>query len=129
VRAGRPNIRRIVATLVFDSFAQPALAGARGGAVSARQMVLRAEGFDIHLRIWAEPPGRKMVGQILARKDGGSVEGTQLHLLHQEERFDTVTADKFGEFEFQEVPDGPLNLQIDLPFLTVVGTLDTDQKL
>ena len=129
VRAGRPSIRKMLATLVFDSFAQPGLAGARGAAMAARQMVLRAEGFDIHLRIWAEPPGRKMVGQILARKDGGSVEGTRLHLLHDEERCETVMADKFGEFEFQEVPDGPLNLQIDLPFLTVVGALDTDQTL
>ena len=127
VGAPRPSIRTLIASLVFDSFAQPGLVGARG-AVAARQMVLRAEGFDIHLRIWAEPLGRKMVGQILARKDGGTVEGTRLHLLHDEERCETVLADKFGEFEFEEVPEGPLNLQIDLPFLTVVGALDTDPK-
>ena len=45
------TVRRVLASLVFDSFAQPALAGARGGAPASRQMVLRAEGFDIHLKI------------------------------------------------------------------------------
>src|SRR5947207_14451285 len=45
------TIRQVLASLVFDSLAQPALAGARGGGAMSRHMVLRAEGFDIHLKI------------------------------------------------------------------------------
>ena len=48
-RANLENAPQALASLVFDSFAQPALAGARGGAAMSRQIVLRAEGFDIHL--------------------------------------------------------------------------------
>src|SRR5689334_21533819 len=46
-----PTVRKIIASLAFDSFAQPMLAGARG-VMDARQLVLRAEEFDIHLKIW-----------------------------------------------------------------------------
>ncbi|HTG72876.1 MAG TPA: hypothetical protein VMB70_03870, partial [Terriglobia bacterium] len=42
--ARRP-LREILASAVFDSFAQPALAGARG-ASSARQLLLSAEEID-----------------------------------------------------------------------------------
>src|SRR5262245_52964342 len=49
--AGSSSIRQLIATVAFDSFSQPAFAGARGQA-AARQVVLRVEEFDIHLRIW-----------------------------------------------------------------------------
>src|SRR5262249_802252 len=40
--------RSTLATIVFDSFLQPAPAGARGGSgPAARQLVMRAEEFDI----------------------------------------------------------------------------------
>src|SRR6185436_9546982 len=49
--AERPTLRQIFASLIYDSFAQPAFAGARGE-TATRQVVLRAEEFDIHVRIW-----------------------------------------------------------------------------
>jgi hypothetical protein len=117
-------LRQILASLVFDSLAQPSLAGARGGAVATqRQMVLRAEGFDIHVKIWGVSPGRRMAGQILARGEAAFVNGARLHLICDGERYDSTAVDKFGEFEFETVPEGFLSLQIDLPHLTVVGTL------
>src|SRR5579871_3516097 len=45
---GGSTIRSVLASLVFDSFMQPAMAGARGTAAAARQLVMRAEDFDIH---------------------------------------------------------------------------------
>src|SRR5437762_2793112 len=61
--AERPTLRQIIATLIYDSFAQPAFAGARGEA-GARQVVLRAEEFDIHVRIWEADQSRELMGQI-----------------------------------------------------------------
>jgi hypothetical protein len=117
------GIRRVIASIVFDSFSQPALAGARG-AMDARQLVLRANEFDIHLKIWGENEQRQLVGQILPRGATQFVDEAKLHLLRNGERFDTTATDHFGEFQFRDVPQGLLSLQVDLPHLTVVGALN-----
>ena len=118
-----PKLREILASVVFDSFAQPALAGARGTGTS-RQVVLRAEEFDIHVRISGESEKRHMTGQVLARGETSFVQGAMLHLVHDGKRFESTSVDKLGEFEFQGVPDGLLSLQMDLPHLTIVGALN-----
>jgi hypothetical protein len=115
-------LREVLATVVFDSFAQPALAGARGTSI-ARQIVLRAEEFDIHVRISGESERRHMTGQVLARDETTFVRGATLHLVQDGKRFESTSIDKLGEFEFQGVPDGLLSLQMDLPHLTIVGAL------
>jgi hypothetical protein len=118
-----PALREVIASVVFDSFSQPALAGARGTA-TARQIVLRAEEFDIHVRISGESEQRHMTGQILARGETTFVRGAMLHLVRDGKRFESTSVDKLGEFEFQRVPDGLLSLQMDLPQLTIVGALN-----
>ena len=65
------TLREILASVVFDSFAQPAFAGARGGSGS-RQFLLTAEEFDIHVRIWTLGNARRVTGQILSRGEAGS---------------------------------------------------------
>jgi hypothetical protein len=117
------EMRQVLASLVFDSFAQPALAGARG-ATSARQIVLRAEEFDIHVRIWGNADQRQISGQVLARGESSFIGGANLHLMRDGERCSSATVDNFGEFEFPAVPEGMLNLQVDLPHLTIVGALN-----
>jgi hypothetical protein len=114
------------ASTLFDSHAQPSLSGTRGAA-DARHLVLRAEGFDIHVKIWGTVPNRQMAGQILARGAALPVEGARLHLLRDGERLATTAADNLGEFTFNEVPEGLLSLQVDLPNLTVVGALSLDK--
>jgi hypothetical protein len=114
-----------VASTFFDSQAQPTLAGTRGAA-DARHLVLRAEGFDIHVKIWGTSPARHMTGQILARGAAIPVGGARVHLLRDGDRLAITTADNLGEFSFNEVPEGQLSLQIDLPHLTVVGALNLD---
>ena len=118
-----PALREVIASVVFDSLAQPALAGARGTA-TARQIVLRAEEFDIHVRISGEPERRHMTGQVLARGETDFVQGATLHLVRDGKRFESTSVDKLGEFEFQGVPAGLLSLQMDLPHLTIVGALN-----
>jgi hypothetical protein len=119
----RSGIRQVIASLVFDSLSEPAMAGARGAA-APHQFLLSAMDFDIHVRVWDAGRERRMTGQILSRDKQMTFQGAQLHLLHQGKRFGSTEADTFGEFEFVEVPTGPLYLQIDLPRLTITGALN-----
>ena len=121
------RLRQVMASLIFDSFLDPALAGARGTSVSARQLVMRAEEFDIHIKIWGDPDHRQMLGQLLPRSGVRFVESARFHLLQNGERLETASVDETGEFHFLDVPEGDLSLQIDLPNLTVIGALNVKE--
>jgi hypothetical protein len=110
--------------ITFDSFLEPALAGVRGASGAARQLVMRAGEFDIHIKIWGEPEHRQMLGQVLCRSGGAFVQSASLHLIQHGDKLETATADETGEFHFPDLPVGDLSLQIDLPRLTVVGALN-----
>jgi len=122
------RIRRVLANLTFDSFAQPAFGGARGEAAT-RQVVLSAEEFDIHVRVWATEQSRELLGQIQPRGTKTFIETARLHLLHNGERVSSAEVNELGEFHFKYVPEGGLSLQIDLPHLTVIGALDLDYRI
>jgi hypothetical protein len=125
--ATRRTVRQIIASLIFDSFAQPRFAGARGE-LSTRQVVLRAEEFDIHVRIWEADQSRELLGQIQCRRTTSFVNTARLHLLRDGERISTVHVNELGEFHFPAVPTGYLSLQVDLPHLTVIGALDLHDR-
>jgi hypothetical protein len=120
----RSPLRSIIAAIVFDSFAEPAFAGVRGGAAAARQLVMHAEEFDIHVKIWGDSDRRQMLGQLLPRNRQNFVNTARFHLFRNGERIETTAVDDMGEFHFSNVPDGDLSLQIDLPNLTVIGALN-----
>jgi hypothetical protein len=109
--------------LTFDSFLTPAVAGARGSA-GARQIVLEAPDIDVHLKVWMDEDHRRMAGQILPRGNEGFLPTAFVHLLRGQERLDSSSTDAFGEFQLAHVPDGAISIQIDLPHITVVSTLD-----
>ena len=121
------SVRSVIATLIFDSFRQPALAGARGPSAAARQLVMRAEEFDVHIKVWGEPDHRQMLGQLLPRSGESFVRVARFHLLRNGERLETVAVDEMGEFQFTDVPAGDLSLQIDLPNLTVIAALNVQE--
>ena len=123
----RSSIRQVIATLFYDSFAQPAFAGARGRTTN-RQVVMRADEFDIHLRIWITDEGREMLGQIQPRDTANFAESARLHLLQDGQRVSSVETNALGEFHFSHVPEGFLSLQIDLPHLAVIGSLDVTER-
>jgi hypothetical protein len=123
-----PVRRSALASIIFDSFLQPALAGVRGATGAARQLVMRAEEFDIHIKIWGEPEHRQMLGQVLCRGVAGFVQSANLHLVQHGERLETATADETGAFRFTDLPEGDLSLQIDLPHLTVIGALNLKER-
>jgi hypothetical protein len=118
------TLRSLLATLIFDSFVQPAMAGARGATAAARQLVMRAEEFDIHVKIWGEQDHKQMLGQLLPRSGKDFVHTARFHLLRNGERLETTATDDMGEFHFTDVPEGDLSLQVDLPNLTVIGALN-----
>jgi hypothetical protein len=118
------GIRSVLASIVFDSGTEPAFAGARGTLPSARQLVMRAEEFDIHVKIWGDADHREMLGQLLPRSGQDFVQSARFHLLCNGERIESTAVDDLGEFRFTDVPDGKLSLQIDLPNLTVIGALN-----
>jgi hypothetical protein len=128
--ASEPSrIRRVFANLTFDSFTQPLFAGARGGNGNNRQVVLRAEEFDIHVRVWITNESRELLGQIQPRGTSTFIEHARLHLLQNGERVSSAEVNDLGEFHFSFVPDGYLSLQIDLPHLTVIGALDLNDRI
>jgi hypothetical protein len=102
--------------LLFDSFLRPAQAGARGsGHSGTRQMLYRAEPYQIDLHIEAKPGENRIVviGQLLDTRQpdtpGGNVpvvisnlRGNAVH---------TVT-NEFGEFREELQPSGDLELMI-----------------
>lgn len=104
------------AELLFDSFLRPAMAGARAsGDSGTRQMLYRAEPYQIDLHIEAKPGENRIVviGQLLdtRRPDtpGGKVPVVISNLrggvVH------TVT-NEFGEFREELQPSGDLELMI-----------------
>ena len=52
--------------VLFDSFLQPLAAGARSGASGTRQMLYRADPYEVHVNIEAKPEHRRIVitGQL-----------------------------------------------------------------
>ena len=122
----RPTPRDVVAAILFDSLTQP-FADARG-ATDARQVVMRAEEFDIHLKISANPSQHQIVGQVFARDETQFLSRVRLHLLLNGEPFKTTWSDNFGQFQFDEVPEGVFRLQLDLPHMTVVGGITITEQ-
>src|ERR1041385_2279981 len=111
--------RKVVAAIVFDSLRQP-FTDARG-ATDGRQVVMRAEELDIHLKISANPSQHQIIGQVFARDETRFLSKVRLELLLSGKPFQTTWSDNFGQFQFDEVPEGPVRLQVDLPHLTIVA--------
>jgi hypothetical protein len=56
------------------------------------------------------------------------VRDANLYLRKGEERINSANVNDLGEFQFCNVPDGMLSLQIDLPTVTIISFLDTMAK-
>ena len=122
----RPKSTEVIASMTFDSYTQPVFAGARG-TDSARQLVMRAAAFDIHIKICGKAEASTLLGQILTRKQNDFVNNASAHVLRNGERLGSVNLNTFGEFEFTNLPAGCLRLQIDLPEMTVVGDFGIEE--
>jgi hypothetical protein len=106
----------VLAKLLFDTFAQPALAGVRSAAAAARQMVYEADGLAVDLRFDHPPSAKKifLTGQVLDKQvpraavdDAAVILWTDRGLALAETK-----ANAFGEFNLELEPQNNLRLSI-----------------
>ena len=102
-------LERILATLTFDSDAQPAMAGFRsaGGGRSSRQLVYNAEVAEIALNVRGRPNNGHVdvYGQVFpdVDEDPGAF---SVQLLKGADEVGLTAADELGEFAFEGVEPG-----------------------
>src|SRR5262245_57742577 len=84
----RSTPRQITAATLFDSLTQP-FENARG-ATDARQVLMRAAEFDIHLKISSNPSQHQIIGQVFARNETEFLNNVRLHLLLNGKAFKTT---------------------------------------
>lgn len=106
----------VLASLVFDTFSRPTLAGVRSGAAGPRQMVYEAEGLAVDLRFdgLAFSNTVFLTGQVLDRQvprvsleDSAVILWTDKGLAVAETK-----ANEFGEFSLELKPQNNLRLSI-----------------
>jgi predicted anti-sigma-YlaC factor YlaD len=111
-----PEVQKRANSLVemlFDSFLQPAVEGARSSSTGTRQMLYRADPFQIDLQLEAQPGGRCIVvtGQLL-NFSHPEILGNNVPVMLSNLRghvIQTVT-NQFGEFRESIETSGDLEL-------------------
>ncbi|RMG53077.1 MAG: carboxypeptidase regulatory-like domain-containing protein, partial [Acidobacteria bacterium] len=112
------GVKRILGMLVLDSLAQRALPGHRPVRPMSRHMLYRAGEVDIDLCIApGESPGSvRLTGQANPI-DGAlaKVAHARIDLIRHQHMVATATANPFGWFRLDGIPEGTYDLRIALP--------------
>jgi anti-sigma factor RsiW len=106
----------ILATLMFDSFAQPLPAGVRSNSISAWQLLYEAEGLSVDLRFGRRGKGKMVhvVGQVFdklavrALQNQASIELS----TEQDQVIATTSVSATGEFHLEFEQNGHLWLSV-----------------
>lgn len=116
-------IRRLLASLVFDSRSHPVPVGLRAGEPDERRVLYRADDLDLDLSIRpsTEPGSVLLRGQALraSTSPGGLADG-EVRLLRETETFASASLDETGQFLLDPVPPGLYRLVLALPEEEVV---------
>ena len=110
------KIRKIIASLIFDTYDEPMAAGVRRVGAPPRQLLFRAGDVDVDVKIEStEGKDRiSLVGQVLSNSQK-FFDNTPVKLeSHGMVRYKTMT-NIVGEFVFEEVPKDTYHLSVDLP--------------
>jgi hypothetical protein len=110
------KVRKFVASLVFDTFDEPMLAGVRRVGAPSRQLLFRAGDVDVDVKIESMEANDRisLVGQVLSNTEK-FFDNTPVKLeSHGTVRYKTMT-NFVGEFAFDEVPKDTYHLSVDLP--------------
>jgi hypothetical protein len=109
----QPDAKGSFVELLFDSFMQPMLAGARSSGPGTRQMLYRADPYQIDIQIEAQPEGNRLMvtGQLLDISSAGIVASDLKIALsnHRGNVIHTIT-NRFGEFRAEIENTGDLEL-------------------
>jgi hypothetical protein len=101
--------------VLFDSFLQPEVAGARSRSTGARQMLYRADSFQIDLQIEPKPGTNHVVvtGQMMDVSTAEIVSrGVQIKLSNFRENVIHTVTNEFGEFRCEIDNSGDLELSV-----------------
>jgi hypothetical protein len=106
----------MLAKLMFDTFARPALAGVRSAAAAARQMVYEADGLAVDLR-FDNPSSSKRIfltGQVLDKRVPRAPLEDSVVILWNDRglALSETKANAFGEFHLELEPQNNLRLSI-----------------
>lgn len=112
-RAAQRSEKSGLVEVLFDSFSQPMLAGARSSGLGTRQMLYRADPYQIDIQIEAKPEGNGLMvtGQLLDVSSPGVV-GRDVKITlsnHRASVIHTIT-NQFGEFRGEIENTGDLEL-------------------
>ena len=110
------RLRKFIASLVFDTYDQPMLAGVRRVGAPPRQLLFRAGDVDVDVKIESMEANDRitLVGQVLSSA-AKFFDNTPVKLeSHGIVRYRTRT-NLVGEFSFDEVPKDTYHLSVDLP--------------
>lgn len=116
--ADKPRKAGSLIEVLFDSFLQPAIAGARSVGTGIRQMLYRADPYQVDMQIEAKPEGNRLVvtGQLLdvGRPD---IVGREIQVTLSNRRGAVVytTTNQFGEFRGEIENSGDLELSFPRP--------------
>jgi len=99
--------------LLFDSFLQPAFEGARSAGAGTRQMLYRADPFQIDIQVEAAA-GRNLIvvtGQLLNLSNPGILDqGTKIALSNMRGKVVNAMTNQFGEFSGEIENSGDLQM-------------------
>ena len=110
----RALARQIVATLSFDSWAQPlAAAGVRSTGSEVRHLLFEAMGRDIDLRIQAAGGHYRLMGQVLGPDSSGTVKLKSADTPAPASLF-SADMNELGEFALHDVTRGTYELRLEL---------------
>ena len=116
----------VVASLVFDSLRQPAVAGARSSGVEGRQLLYRAEDYSIDVQVAPmDQQSAELTGQILREGEPRfeSVAGLRIDLIDEARTTLTAVTNERGEFAIAGVDFGSYELKVEVKeaSITIVG--------
>jgi len=111
------RFQRLVASLVFDSLAQPQLVGVRQTGSAARQYIYRADDWDVDLSFepGEEPETLDITGQVLKGEAvTEEITGIPVHLTQAGQILASTVTDRLGEFTFDHIARGTYDLSLEL---------------
>jgi hypothetical protein len=103
-RAAHQPKKWTLANLVFESFAQPLLAGVRSGELNIWQVIYEAEGLTVDLRFGRRTHAKvvHLIGQVLDKQEVRARQNVTVDLSTEKDQLlGTTAANASGEFQME----------------------------
>jgi hypothetical protein len=110
---GKPKETNSLIEVLFDSFSQPVLAGARSVGTETRQMLYRAEPYQIDVQIEAQPESNRLAvtGQLMDARHPEIVgRDVLVTLSNRRGHLVKTVTNQFGEFHGEINNSGDMEL-------------------